>query len=92
MAFASPPENDLIVQPNRPYLLSKQILIDETPDNLPGFVYDVKNGSVYKTIYYRKEKSTEKSKLNILHKFIVLINSLIINCRRDNSGQRTERS
>ena len=87
MAFASPPGNDIIVLATGPYLFSKQIPIDETPDNLPGFVSDVKNKSIHKTIYYRKDKSAEKS-LNILDKFI----ALIVNCRRDNSGRRTERS
>ena len=90
MAFASPPGNDLIVLATGPYLFSKQIPIDETPDHIPGFVYDVKNGESYKTIYYQKNKF--KKSLNILDKFIALINSLIINCRRDDSGQRTERS
>ena len=74
MAFASPPGNDLIVQPNGPYLLLKRILIDETPEYIPGFMHDVKIElieSIHKTIYYRKIKSAER--LNILHKFIVLI-------------------
>ena len=71
MAFASSPENDLIVQPNGPYLLSKQILTDETPEYIPGFMHDVKNGESHKTIYYQKIESVER--LNILDKFIVLI-------------------
>ena len=81
MAFASPPGNDLIVLATGPYLFSKQILIDEAPDHIPGFVYDVKIESIksiHKIIYYRKNKF--KKSLNILDKFIVLINSLIINC------------